>query len=160
MNDNGEVFLRLFKHMANIESLTVDPSIEAFLWEQHDQGKLAAILPRLAHVNGFSVLLGCPEAKDVSIRYVMDNLWKLAGCMRLGPETYWYIMDELGGALGHSDLPNMVIFPLLYSRTNSFANEATTISVIPPFALIQTRSCGRSSPSRWDRSCTETFSTR
>lgn len=129
--------MKIFKNVPNLESIAVDQDVEDYLWEQHATKKLASFLPKLKYINGFSLLLGKPEnkAKEMHIRYIMKYLWKFAGTFKLvaqeeiSYEPYWYIMDELGCSVSHSDVPNVAICPLLYSASNNFSTDMASISV-------------------------------
>ena len=54
----------------------------------------------------------------------MNRIWKLAHCYRLATTekldetSVWYIMDEFGSAIPHSDTPNFVVVPFLFAPNN------------------------------------------
>ena len=50
-------------------------------------------------------------------------------CVAQGPlqVPVWFIQDEVGSAIGHSDSPNMCIVPFMYSPANS-ATDADALS--------------------------------
>ena len=51
----------------------------------------------------------------------MDKLWMFASTYRLvteeqmDEENIWYVMDEVGSAIAHSDEPNLAVHPFIYS---------------------------------------------
>jgi len=122
--------------MSNIENITVDSEIEAYLWKEYAAGTLSTILPSLKYINNYALVLGQSkdEDKENTIRYVISNLWKIARSFYVpgSNEPYWYVMDELGSAINHSDIPNMALFPLLYSLSNDFSKDMTPICVMWP----------------------------
>lgn len=130
--------LNFCKFAPNLESIIVDEDEEAFLWELNEKNSISSILPKLKYINGFAIVLGKPadKQKEQDIREVWKHLWRVAGCFKLATtkevayEPYWYIMDELGCAVSHSDVPNVALYPLLYSPTNNFTSDVTTISVL------------------------------
>lgn len=54
---------------------------------------------------------------------VVDRVWKFANTYRIGnlrPEeasAIWYVMDEFGSAIEHSDTPNMRMAPFYFAET-------------------------------------------
>lgn len=44
-------------------------------------------------------------------------------------ESIWYIMDEVGSAMAHSDAPNMAVHPFIYSPNNVMDDKTITYSV-------------------------------
>lgn len=44
-------------------------------------------------------------------------------------ENIWYIMDEVGSAIKHSDNPNMAVIPFIYAPNNAFDAHTITYSV-------------------------------
>ena len=44
-------------------------------------------------------------------------------------ENVWYLMDEIGTAMKHSDEPNFVVHPFIYSPNNKLDEHTITFSV-------------------------------
>lgn len=122
--------------MPAIEHITVDSEIENFLWKEYANNSLYSLLPSLKYINSRALVLGQPadEEKEGMIRYVIANIWRIACHFRVpgSDEPYWYVMDELGSALNHSDIPNMALFPFLYSPSNDFGKSMTGICLLWP----------------------------
>eukprot|EP00826_Nyctotherus_ovalis_P033880 TRINITY_DN2766_c0_g1_i3.p1 TRINITY_DN2766_c0_g1~~TRINITY_DN2766_c0_g1_i3.p1 ORF type:complete len:235 (+),score=44.62 TRINITY_DN2766_c0_g1_i3:1043-1747(+) len=122
--------------MPAIEYITVDSEIETFLWKEHANNSLCSLLPSLKYINNRALVLGqlADEDKESMIRYVIANIWRIACHFRVpgSNEPYWYVMDELGSALNHSDIPNMALFPFLYSPSNDFGKSMTGICLLWP----------------------------
>ena len=64
------------------------------------------------------------RVKEQKVRKVMDKIWMYIGSYRLvtpdkmDEECVWYVMDEVGSAIKHSDNPNLAVHPLIYSPNN------------------------------------------
>lgn len=65
----------------------------------------------------------------------MDKIWMYVGTYRLvneeqmDEECIWYIMDEVGSAIKHSDNANLAVHPFIYSPNNELDNQTITYSV-------------------------------
>lgn len=44
-------------------------------------------------------------------------------------ENIWYVNDEVGCLMRHSDQPNMAIHPFIYAPNNCFDSNTITFSV-------------------------------
>jgi tubulin--tyrosine ligase-like protein 12 len=44
-------------------------------------------------------------------------------------ENIWYLVDEVGSAMNHSDLPNFAVHPFIYSPNNKLDAQTITYSV-------------------------------
>lgn len=82
--------------------------------------QVPALLERLANMMGASHL----DTED-AIEFVMDAMWRYNQMYALGTSNdteipiedrmpIWYIMDELGSAVNHSDSPNFRIVPFMH----------------------------------------------
>lgn len=64
------------------------------------------------------------RVKQGKILKTFDNLWKYCGSYRLvkpgvmDEEPTFYINDELGSAITHSDTPNVKMAPMIFSPNN------------------------------------------
>lgn len=64
-----------------------------------------------------------PLPKDQRVGGVVERAWKYANTYRIGnlrPEeqsAIWYVMDEFGSAIEHSDSPNMRMAPFYFAET-------------------------------------------
>jgi tubulin--tyrosine ligase-like protein 12 len=68
----------------------------------------------------------------------MRNLWKYAGTYRIvsedqmDEENIWYINDEVGSLVRHSDSPNVAMHPFIYAPNNKFDAHTITYSICWP----------------------------
>jgi tubulin--tyrosine ligase-like protein 12 len=53
-------------------------------------------------------------------------------------ENIWYIMDEVGSSMKHSDKPNLAVYPLIYAPNNEFDAHTITYSICWPTRDINT----------------------
>jgi len=91
--------------------------------EQHSQ-----LADRLSAITGVDL-----ELED-RVDKILRRLWKYCQAYSIGSEglsdeerqPIWYVMDEVGSAVNHSDDPNFRLVPLLYLNTQ------TTYSVLFP----------------------------
>jgi tubulin--tyrosine ligase-like protein 12 len=93
-----------------LKRLQVDVQYEELIWH------FISEFPGLKYINNWDVVKGKPDMIDV----VQYRLWQYAGTYRLASEeqldesNVWYVMDEFGSTIGHSDQANVAIFPFLY----------------------------------------------
>jgi tubulin--tyrosine ligase-like protein 12 len=100
------------------------------------------LMPNLKLINNMSVdIEGTEERKaERDIEEAMQLIWRYANTYRLAsttqadPEPIWYINDEAGSAIQHSDDPNVKVFPFYYSPKNKI-DDADNISYTIMFPL-------------------------
>jgi tubulin--tyrosine ligase-like protein 12 len=69
-------------------------------------------------------------------------LFKIAGCYRLASTeqldetSIWYVCDELGSAIQHSDSANVKMMPFLYSEDNKVGENMWAYSIFWPLKSI------------------------
>lgn len=74
-------------------------------------------MPNLWDINGIPIEIEdkAVRAKEKQVRKIMDKIWMYAGNYRLvsheqmDEESIWYIMDEAGSSISHSDNPNLAV---------------------------------------------------
>ena len=106
-----------------MERLTVDSDFEEWLWKTKAEGKLWNYLPNIKYVNGLNIR--CEDSPDLIteslIQDILSKIWMLANCYSVYNreaskfEHRWFIMDEFGSSFLHSDLPNIILQPFLYT---------------------------------------------
>jgi hypothetical protein len=88
--------------------LRCDEDLEEFILLKREQ---LNILPNLKEINSVSIKITDKNERqrESKIRKVMDNLWMYVGSYRLvteeqmDEEAIWYVMDEVGSFVKHSD---------------------------------------------------------
>ena len=86
-------------------------------------------------LNGVSIDITDTEGREKEriIRKIMRELWKYAGTYRLvsesqmDEENIWYINDEIGSMMKHSDVPNFAMHPFIFAPNNKI-DDAQTIT--------------------------------
>ena len=107
-------------------------------------------LPNLKTINRVPI-----EIKDLGARTkekkvlgVMDKMWRVINSYRLvkpgkmDEDPTFYVNDEVGCSIVHSDAPNTKLAPLIFSPNNKDDDHATmTYSVMWPCEDIEAKAC-------------------
>lgn len=118
--------------------------LEVYIAENRPEKKF---LPNLKTINRVSVdIVNLGErTKKKELLKLMDLVWRYIGTYRLvkpgvmDEEPIFYMNDEVGCAITHSDTPNVKLLPLIYSPNNKVDDPATyTYSVLWPIQKIAT----------------------
>jgi len=102
-----------------------DEELEAYLLFHKE------LLPNLKEINGVEVGKTAERWIEKNINSVMSRIWqhtsayRLASAGRVDESSIWYVPDEVGCALCHSDEPNVKMLPFVYSPKNSFEDKDT-----------------------------------
>jgi tubulin--tyrosine ligase-like protein 12 len=94
-------------------------------------------MPALQEINGVPLKITDPAAreKEKNIRKVLSKMWAFAGTYRIvtddqmDEENVWYINDEVGCAMRHSDKPNFAMHPFIYAPNHVMDGHTITYSV-------------------------------
>ena len=57
------------------------------------------------------------------------NTYRLVTEDQMDEENIWYVMDEVGSSISHSDTPNLAVHPFIYAPNNKFDAHTITYSV-------------------------------
>ena len=94
----------------------------------------------------------------------MEKIWQYAGTYRvvsenqMDEENIWYLMDEVGSSIKHSDDPNLAVHPFIYNPNNCFDAHTITYSVSLYNYLYLNRSAGPLKTQRKMKLCIEMYS--
>jgi tubulin--tyrosine ligase-like protein 12 len=75
--------------------------------------------------------------------WVRKHMWRICQTYRLmtsekyDEDAIWYINDEIGSTINHSDIPNVALFPFIYSPSNTFKDDMITYSLLWPLKDIR-----------------------
>ncbi|KRX08784.1 hypothetical protein PPERSA_08095 [Pseudocohnilembus persalinus] len=137
-------FFEILKNCKKIEYINVDTEVELMMFELEKQGKLREICPSLKYVNGHDLKLQLkPHINEEIIRDVMTNIWKIVGCYRLASSDQydesgiWYVNDEFGSSIQHSDTANLQCIPFLFAPNNKLDEKAISYSICWPIKDIK-----------------------
>jgi tubulin--tyrosine ligase-like protein 12 len=120
----AEYELRIFA-LKNLKKIKVDQKLEDWAWRNVRRFSC------LRYINDFDVVKGRPELVD----HVIQKLWAYFNCYRLSTDSkydenaIWYVLDEFGSSILHSDCPNCKLAPFLYYSPNG---ESVTYSLLWP----------------------------
>ena len=105
--------------------------------------KLTKLCPKFNYINNIYLenikKLSTKELENLQSQYTIHkNIWKIANTYRLmtydkyDEESIWYVMDELGTYINHSDRPNFIVAPFIFSKSNQFKDDMITYSIMWP----------------------------
>ncbi|KAL4505169.1 hypothetical protein ABPG72_016236 [Tetrahymena utriculariae] len=133
--------LNLLSKCSKLKNLNVDWEVEMLLWDLYEQGKIKEVCPTLMSINDRTFAYGKPQPNEEDIRFIVKNIWKIAGNYRLMSEeqmdetSYWYLNDLCGISVQHSDTPNIRMAPFLYAPNNQL-KEAKCYTIMWPLEDI------------------------
>lgn len=114
--------------LRTLRKLKLDSRLEDWAWRNYRKFK------SLRHINDFDIQKSKPELVD----HVIHQLWSYFNTYRLATNTaydedaIWYVLDELGSSILHSDVPNCKLSPFLYySPTGDSITYSLLWPVIP-----------------------------
>lgn len=80
---------------------------------------------------------------ETEIDEIHENIFKLTGNYRLASSekldesSIWYLNDEVGSSIEHSDSPNVKIIPFLFAEDNKQGHNMIAYSLIWPVKDIK-----------------------
>lgn len=126
----GESALEILASLPNLFLLNGVKANKIFETEKHVVD--SALQPRLPEWNPDDPL--ADRILNAMWLYLMT--YRLADEEKIDETSVWYVMDELGSALRHSDEPNFQIAPFLYMREGNLSS-AVSFSILWPTQDIQ-----------------------
>lgn len=118
--DNKHHRDRILEKIPSVEHIICDVMLEMYIVETIEQ---KGFLPNLKTINRLPVSIKSlgERQKQKAILKLMDDMWTRVGTYRLvkpgvmDEEPCFYMPDELGAAITHSDKFNVKMMPLIYS---------------------------------------------
>ena len=107
---NHEEVIRVLASIATLEVLQIDSHLERFVWQR------IAEFRALKRLNGWHVSKGRPESVD-KVCAIIPRVachYRMATEESLDETSVWFVMDELGCSILHSDVPNMKVVPFIF----------------------------------------------
>ncbi len=125
----------LLSVLKSVKKLNCDEDLETYILENRP---VHNFMPSLLEINGVPLKFTDPAARDKerNIRKVLTKMWAYTGTYRIvtedqmDEENIWYINDEVGCAIRHSDDPNFAVHPFIYAPNNTIDAHTITYSVI------------------------------
>lgn len=83
-----------------------------------------------------------PVTDDAIDRWIVEdevftNLWRYMGSYKLGDQHMWYVMDEIGSAIGHSSEPGVICVPFIHIQRNPIPHaESSTQPQLTPYSIM------------------------
>jgi len=135
----------LLHGIPSVEHLVCDIMLEAYIMDTREHRNF---LPNLKTINRVAIDisdLGL-RTREKRILAAMDKMWRVVGTYRLvkpgkmDEEPTFYINDEVGCAVSHSDTPNTKMSPLIYCPNCEGDDPKTvTFTVMWPAENIEAR---------------------
>jgi tubulin--tyrosine ligase-like protein 12 len=141
--DNKHHRDQILDRIPSVEHIICDVMLEMYIIEMKEKKDF---LPNLKTMNRLPLSLKTLGERGTKKRVLkaLDNLWMYVGTYRLvkpgvmDEEPCFYMPDEVGTALSHSDTPNVRMMPFIYSPNCKHDDAASmTYSLVWPLEKIQ-----------------------
>ena len=110
-----------------------------------DKELLKKLNPKIKYINGISIntILSRNDKYENLLQlkrenYVHKYMWAINRTYRLVSEekydedAIYYLNDEFGTSINHSDVPNCCLFPIIFAKNNQFKEDMITYSLLWP----------------------------
>ena len=110
------------------ENLNNDPSYN-LLMDTTLINKIIEKIPNIKYINNISIetILKrnktksnlCQLQREIFVHKYMwqiNRTYRLVTSEKYDEDSIWYINDEFGSSINHSDIPNCAMFPFIYSK--------------------------------------------
>ena len=145
-NSFGEAnrFIEMIRDMRKLERVELDYYMLDLFWDIKD--RIKKLNPTIRYINDYDLGYDKPKPLDEEVDFIVDNIWKITQSYKLvvgdsiDTEPVFYVLDEVGSALSHSETPNCVCFPFIYFKDGASNGEGKTYNVALPSRSCSTRS--------------------
>lgn len=134
-------FIEMIRDMKNLERIEMDYYMLDMFWDIKD--RIRKLNPTIKYINNYDLGYDKPKPVDEEVDFIIENLWKITHSYKLAhgenvdSEPIYYVLDEVGSALGHEEDPNCVTFPFIFFKHNKPGTEAITYNLIFPIKDIK-----------------------
>ena len=110
-----------------------------------DKDLLNTLNKKIKYINGISIkTILSRNDKYVNLlqlkreKYIQKYMWVINRTYRLVSEekydedAIYYLNDEFGSSINHSDVPNCCLFPFIFAKNNKFQEDMITYSLLWP----------------------------
>ena len=140
----SHAFSEFIGKVSKIKNIICDDDVAEHFIDLQKQGKLIEMLPNLQTINKIPVPSSFDEYKvEKEVKYILEHIWKYVCTYRFGSvaegkdqESYWYMMDEVGSSIQHSDTPNVEIHPFIYCQDMVEIQKPGSNATIDPNSRI------------------------
>ena len=130
-------------NLSAVEDLTCGYQLEEYICKEREE---KGFMPKLKVVNGIDASITVMDERN-KVRDALEVLKKLsllAGVYVVGQginsQPFWYVNDEVGSIISHSDTPNVRMRSFIHSPSNQITDEnRLEVSVIWPIVDIKER---------------------
>mmetsp|Transcript_5503 Transcript_5503/g.5024 ORF Transcript_5503/g.5024 Transcript_5503/m.5024 type:complete len:213 (+) Transcript_5503:352-990(+) len=128
----------LLVHLRSVRALTCDEDLEEYLLKKVESQQNPLVSLQSINNVPIKVLNRAERAVEKQVRRIMNDIWRYVGTYRLvteeqmDEESIWYVMDEVGCSMTHSDVPNIAVHPFIYSPNGKLDDHTITYSICWP----------------------------
>ena len=147
---NNFIIDALLDYEETDENLNNDPSYN-LLMDTTLINKIIEKIPNIKYINNISIetILKrnktksnlCQLQREIFVHKYMwqiNRTYRLVTSEKYDEDSIWYINDEFGSSINHSDIPNCAMFPFIYSKSNNFEkDELITYSILWPLKNLK-----------------------
>ena len=147
---NNFIIDALLEYEETDENLNNDPSYN-LLMDTTLINKIIEKIPNIKYINNISIetILKrnktksnlCQLQREIFVHKYMwqiNRTYRLVTSEKYDEDSIWYINDEFGSSINHSDIPNCAMFPFIYSKSNNFEkDELITYSILWPLKNLK-----------------------
>ena len=147
---NNFIIDALLEYEETDENLNNDPSYN-LLMDTTLINTIIEKIPNIKYINNISIetILKrnktksnlCQLQREIFVHKYMwqiNRTYRLVTSEKYDEDSIWYINDEFGSSINHSDIPNCAMFPFIYSKSNNFEkDELITYSILWPLKNLK-----------------------
>lgn len=137
-NSFGEAnrFIEMIRDMKKLERIELDYYMLDLFWDIKD--RIKNLNPTIRYISGYDLGYEKPKTLDEEVDSIIRDMWKITSSYKIAQgenvdmEPVYYVLDEVGSALEHSDDPNVASFPFIFFKDNKPDSEAKTYNILVP----------------------------
>lgn len=135
-------FIEMMRDMKKLERVEMEYYMLDMFWDIKD--RIKTLNPTIKYINEYDLGYAKPKQIDEDVDFIIDNVWKITHSYKITHgenvdcEPIYYVLDEVGSALGHESDPNCVTFPFIFFKHNKPGTEAITYNLLFPVKDINT----------------------
>jgi tubulin--tyrosine ligase-like protein 12 len=133
-------FIEMIRDMKHLERIEMEYYMLDMFWDIKE--RIRNLNPSIRYINGYDLGYEKPKTLDEEVDYIVENIWKITHSYKLShgdnvdAEPVYYVLDEVGSALGHDPNPNSLCFPFIYFKNNQPGSDGVTYNILYPLKDI------------------------